>query len=87
MYKVTKKKDKEIITLVGENPLTKYKEENGAVRKYSKKGNGPEIISMKYESEKLVTVRYTNVSYHKAKGMYVIDEQWYKQEKANKKIK
>ena len=106
--------------------MTKYKEENGAVRKYSKKGNGPEIISMKYESEKLgnhldissnyqtnnkkvilkqikpyrtdfyqcedgkfrfVTVRYTNVSYHKAKGMYVIDEQWYKQEKANKKIK
>lgn len=126
MYKVTKKKDKEIVTLVGENPLTKYKEENGAVRKYSKKGNGPEIISMKYESEKLgnhldissnyqtnnkkvilkqikpyrtdfyqcedgkfkfVTVRYTNVSYHKVKGMYVIDEQWYKQEKANKKIK
>lgn len=126
MYKASKKKGEEIITLVGENPLTKYKEENGAVRKYSKKGNGPEIISMKYESEKLgnhldissnyqtnnkkvilkqikpyrtdfyqcedgkfrfVTVRYTNVSYHKAKGMYVIDEQWYKQEKANKKIK
>lgn len=126
MYKASKKKGEEIITLVGENPLTKYKEENGAVRKYSKKGNGPEIISMKYESEKLgnhldissnyqtnnkkvilkqikpyrtdfyqcedgkfrfVTVRYTNVSYHKAKRMYVIDEQWYKQEKANKKIK
>ena len=126
MYKASKKKGEEIITLVGENPLTKYKEENGAVCKYSKKGNGPEIISMKYESEKLgnhldissnyqtnnkkvilkqikpyrtdfyqcedgkfrfVTVRYTNVSYHKAKGMYVIDEQWYKQEKANKKIK
>ena len=126
MYKVTKKKGEEIITLVGENPLTKYKEENGTIHKYSKKGNGPEIISMKYESEKLgnhldissnyqtnnkkvilkqikpyrtdfyqcedgkfrfVTVRYTNVSYHKAKGMYVIDEQWYKQEKINKKIK
>lgn len=126
MYKVTKKKGEEIITLVGENPLTKYKEENGVIHKYSKKGNGPEIVSMKYESEKLgnhldissnyqtnnkkvilkqikpyrtdfyqcedgkfrfVTVRYTNVSYHKAKGMYVIDEQWYKQEKANKKIK
>ncbi len=53
MYKTSKKKGEEIITLVGENPLTKYKEENGAVRKYSKKGNGPEIISMKYESEKL----------------------------------
>ena len=53
MYKASKKKGEEIITLVGENPLTKYKEENGAVRKYSKKGNGPEIISMKYESEKL----------------------------------
>ena len=126
LYKVTKKKGEEIITLVGENPLTKYKEENGVIHKYSKKGNGPEIVSMKYESEKLgnhldissnyqtnnkkvilkqikpyrtdfyqcedgkfrfVTVRYTNVSYHKAKGMYVIDEQWYKQEKANKKIK
>ena len=34
---------------------------------------------------RFVTVRYTNVSYHKAKGMYVIDEQWYKQEKANNK--
>lgn len=126
MYKVTKKKGEEIITLVGENPLTKYKEENGVIHKYSKKGNGPEIVSMKYESEKLgnhldissnyqtnnkkvilkqikpyrtdfyqcedgkfrfVTVRYTNVSYHKSKGVYVIDEQWYKQEKTKKKIK
>ena len=38
MYKVTKKKGEEIITLVGENPLTKYKEENGVIHKYSKNG-------------------------------------------------
>ena len=36
---------------------------------------------------RFVTVRYTNVSYHKSKGVYVIDEQWYKQEKTKKKIK
>lgn len=41
------------IELKGENPLTKYKEEHGVIKKYSKKDNGPAIISMKYESEKL----------------------------------
>lgn len=53
IYKITKKKGEETITLVGDNPLVKYKEENGAIHKYSKKGNGPEIVSMKYESEEL----------------------------------
>lgn len=41
------------IELKGENPLTKYKKEHGCIKKYSKKGNGPSIVSMKYESEKL----------------------------------
>lgn len=41
------------IKLIGDNPLAKYKEENGTIKKYSKKGNGPEILSMKYQSEKL----------------------------------
>ncbi len=39
--------------LVGENPLKAYKNEFGPIRKYSKKGNGPEIISAKYYVEKL----------------------------------
>ena len=30
------------------NPFLKYKEEHGYIRKYSKKGNGPEIKSFKY---------------------------------------
>lgn len=46
------KKDK--IVLKGENPLTDYKKEHGFITKYSKKGNGPNIISMKYDCENLV---------------------------------
>ena len=30
------------------NPFEKYRQENGPIRKYSKKGNGPEIKSLKY---------------------------------------
>ncbi len=125
MYKVTKKKGKEEITLVGENPLTAYEKEHGRIHKYSKKGNGPEIVSMKLQSEKLgnhldissnyntknkkvilkqispyrtdfylcedgkyrfVTVRYINVKYHKSKNKYVIDKDWYEEEKKKKKI-
>lgn len=40
-------------SLNGENPLTSFKEEHGKIRKYSKKGNGPEITTMKYYCEKL----------------------------------
>lgn len=36
------------VKLKGENPLTAYKEEFGKIRKFSKKGNGPEITSVKY---------------------------------------
>lgn len=124
-YKTIEKKGKKEISLNGENPLTSYKEENGFIHKYSKKGNGPAIVSMKYQSEKLgnhlnisgnydtnnkkvilkqispyrtdfykcedgkfrfVTVRYTNVTYHKSKDKYVIDKQWYENEKKRKKI-
>lgn len=52
-YKVVEKKGKKKIILNGENPLTSYKNENGFIHKYSKKGNGPAIVSMKYQSEKL----------------------------------
>lgn len=47
-----KKKSGEI-ELKGENPLTEYKEEHGFITKYSKKGNGPNVISIKYDSENL----------------------------------
>ncbi len=124
-YKIVEKKGKKEIVLNGENPLASYKEENGFIHKYSKKGNGPAIVSMKYQSEKLgnhlditdnyatndkkvilkqispyrtdfykcddgkfrfVTVRYTNVKYHKSKGKFVIDKEWYEGEKRRKKI-
>lgn len=41
------------IELKGENPLTRYKEEHGFITKYSKKGNGPNVTSIKYDSENL----------------------------------
>ena len=47
------------------NPFIKYKEEFGPVKKYSKKGNGPEIISLKYLEHKVgknidITHNYKN---------------------------
>lgn len=35
------------------NPFLNYKEEHGYIRKYSKKGNGPEIKSLKYYDSRL----------------------------------
>jgi len=35
------------------NPFEKYRQENGPIRKYSKKSNGPEIKSLKYYDNKL----------------------------------
>lgn len=35
------------------NPFEKYRQENGPIRKYSKKGNGPEIKCLKYYDNKL----------------------------------
>lgn len=52
-YSCTKKKTGNEYKLKGENPLYVYMQEFGPIRKYSKKGNGPEIHVMKYLSEKL----------------------------------
>lgn len=41
------------IVLKGENPLTAYKQEHGFIYKYSKKGNGPAIKSIKFCAENL----------------------------------
>ncbi|WP_195189805.1 type II CRISPR RNA-guided endonuclease Cas9 [Streptococcus parasanguinis] len=35
------------------NPFEKYRQENGPIRKYSRKGNGPEVKSLKYYDNKL----------------------------------
>ena len=48
-YKLNKGK----YELVGENPLTAYKNDFGPIHKYSKKGNGPEIVSARVYEEKL----------------------------------
>lgn len=115
------------IELKGKNPLTEYKEEHGFITKYSKKGNGPIVVSIKYDSEnlgnhvsitdnyqvkqdnqknvvllqlssyrsdiwldkgkyKMVTVRYSDIKFNKAKNNYYIDENWYKKQKEIKKI-
>lgn len=50
-YYVKDKKGK--YELKGENPLTAYYNEFGAITKYSKKNNGPTIYSMKFYSKKL----------------------------------
>lgn len=36
------------IKLIGDNPLSSYRENYGKIRKFSKKGNGPEVSSIKY---------------------------------------
>lgn len=52
-YKSTISKGVEKYELIGENPLTAYKKEHGYITKYSKKGNGPAIKTMKYLEKKL----------------------------------
>lgn len=47
-YYVTNKKGE--FSLKGENPLTAFQQEFGTIKKYSKKGNGPEVTMMKYLS-------------------------------------
>lgn len=49
---VEKKKDKQKV-IFKVNPLCDYKQEFGCFRKYSKKGNGAEIIQMKYLEDTL----------------------------------
>lgn len=124
----TVKKDKKGITysLKGKNnPLYEYKENHGKIRKYSKKGNGPEITTMKYYDGqlgnkidishnydlnnkkvvlqqispyrtdfyispagkyKMVTIRYSNVFFKKSINKYIIDLDWYNEQKAIKGI-
>lgn len=48
-FKETNKNGKE----VDFNPFEKYRIKNGPIRKYSRKGNGPEIKSLKYYDSKL----------------------------------
>ena len=48
-FKETNKNGKE----VDFNPFEKYRIKNGPIRKYSRKGNGPEIKSLKYYASKL----------------------------------
>lgn len=125
MYKTEIVGGKQIIQLKGTNPLATFKAEHGPIKKYSKKGNGPVITSMKYKGENLgnhldishkykgndkkvilkqlspyrtdfyrcengkfriVTVRYCNITYQKAKQAYVISKQWYEEEMKKKGI-
>lgn len=65
-------KDKKGVKLKGENPLTAYKEKFGKIRKFSKKGNGPEITAIKY--------------YEKEVGSYVDISKNYNLKHANKVI-
>lgn len=54
IYSKEVKKGKEIYSLKGaNNPLYLYAQENGKIRKYSKKNNGPEIKALKYYDGKL----------------------------------
>ena len=122
-YRKNKKGQYELVDTKN-NPLSVYHEEYGKIKKFSKKGNGPEIVSMKYCSEKLgnhldvtpesakdkkvilkqispyrtdfyrcsdgkirfVTIRYKDVHYYDKKQKYVIDFEWYEEEKKKKTI-
>lgn len=56
MYKESEehyKNGKKGYELVGDNPFATYKEKFGAIHKYSKKGNGPEIKSVRLYKEVL----------------------------------
>ena len=126
IYTKTIKKGKTIYSLKGKNnPLSIYKKENGKIRKFSKKENGPEITSMKYydgeygsgidishhyETNKkkvvlqqikpyrtdfyvstkgkynFVTVRYKDVFFKKLIHRFVIDSEWYAEQKVIKGI-
>ncbi len=68
-------KDKKGIKLKGENPLTAYKEEFGKIRKFSKKGNGPEITCIMYYAEKLGNHIDISKNYETKHGKKVILKQ------------
>ena len=49
-------------SLKGENPLTSYRKENGPITKYSKKNNGPAIISIKKYSKRINLDNYLTLN-------------------------
>lgn len=53
------------------NPFLKYKEEHGYIRKYSKKGNGPEIKSLKYY-DKNIPESFINITPHNSKNKVIL---------------
>ena len=53
------------------NPFEKYRQENGPIRKYSKKGNGPEIKSLKYY-DKTIPESFINITPHNSKNKVIL---------------
>lgn len=53
------------------NPFEKYRQENGPIRKYSKKGKGPEIKSLKYY-DKNIPESFVNITPHNSKNKVIL---------------
>ena len=53
------------------NPFEKYRQENGPIRKYSKKGNGPEIKSLKYY-DKNIPESFINITPSSSKNKVIL---------------
>jgi CRISPR-associated protein, csn1 family len=53
------------------NPFEKYRQENGPIRKYSRKGNGPEIKSLKYY-DKNIPESFINITPHNSKNKVIL---------------
>ena len=53
------------------NPFEKYRQDNGPIRKYSKKGNGPEIKSLKYY-DKNIPESFINITPSNSKNKVIL---------------
>ena len=53
------------------NPFEKYRQENGPIRKYSRKGNGPEIKSLKYY-DKNIPESFINITPNNSKNKVIL---------------
>ena len=53
------------------NPFEKYRHENGPIRKYSRKGNGPEIKSLKYY-DKNIPESFINITPSNSKNKVIL---------------
>ena len=53
------------------NPFEKYRQENGPIRKYSRKGNGPEIKSLKYY-DKNIPESFINITPSNSKNKVIL---------------